>query len=121
MCLCVLGDVGHVPVQAISPSRDDGPYLPMAGKVFRHLVVPLQITMVVKFKLSALRQTKWDEIFLRVLFGGLATVMTGMIAKSFGPVVGGLLLAFPAVFPASATLVEKHEKEKKQCAGLNGI
>ena len=30
-------------------------------------------------------------------------------------------MAFPAVFPASTTLVEKHEKEKKQCAGLNGI
>jgi Protein of unknown function (DUF3147) len=77
--------------------------------------------MVVKFELSALRRTKWYEIFLRVLFGGLATVMTGMIAKSFGPVVGGLFLAFPAIFPASATLVEKHEKEKKRRAGVDGV
>ena len=28
------------------------------------------------------------------------------------------LFAFPAIFPASATLVEKHEREKKEKAGL---
>jgi hypothetical protein len=43
-----------------------------------------------------------------------------MSAKSFGPVVGGLFLAFPAIFPATATLVEKHEKEKKRVAGIDG-
>jgi hypothetical protein len=34
--------------------------------------------------------------------------------------IGGLFLAFPAIFPASATLIEKHEKEKKELRGLNG-
>ena len=77
--------------------------------------------MVVKFKLSALKQTKWHEVLLRILFGGIATVATGLIAKSFGPIVGGLFLAFPAIFPATATLVEKHEKEKQQRAGMNGV
>jgi len=43
-----------------------------------------------------------------------------MIAKKFGPEVGGLFLAFPAIFPATATLLEKHEKQKKQRKGLNG-
>jgi hypothetical protein len=77
--------------------------------------------MVVKFKLSALRRTKWYEVILRIIFGGLATVATGIIAKSYGPVVGGLFLAFPAIFPASATLVEKHEKAKKQRAHIDGV
>lgn len=77
--------------------------------------------MIVKFKLSALKRTRWYEVFLRILFGGIATVATGMIAKSFGPVVGGLFLAFPAIFPASATLVDKHEHEKKQRSGINGV
>jgi hypothetical protein len=76
--------------------------------------------MVVKFELSALKRTKWYEIFLRILFGGVATVATGMVAKSFGPILGGLFLAFPAIFPATASLVEKHEREKKQRAGING-
>jgi hypothetical protein len=29
-----------------------------------------------------------------------------------------LFLAFPAIFPASATLVERHEREKKKKAGI---
>jgi len=77
--------------------------------------------MVVKFELSALRRTRWYEVVLRVLFGGLATVGTGVIAKAYGPVVGGLFLAFPAIFPATATLVEKHLKEKKQKAHIDGV
>jgi hypothetical protein len=40
------------------------------------------------------------------------------IAKAFGPTVGGLFLAFPAIFPASATLLDKHEREKKQKVGI---
>ena len=77
--------------------------------------------MVVKFRLSALRRTRWYEVVLRVLFGGLATVVTGLIAKEYGPVVGGLFLAFPAIFPATATLVENHVKEKKKKAQLDGV
>jgi len=41
-----------------------------------------------------------------------------LLAKEFGPIFGGLFLAFPAIFPASATLVEKHEVQKKNCAGI---
>jgi hypothetical protein len=40
-----------------------------------------------------------------------------MIARKFGPLMGGLFLAFPAIFPAGATLIKKHEKEKKDRAG----
>ena len=41
-----------------------------------------------------------------------------ILAKRFGPAVGGLFLAFPAIFPASATLIEKHEARKKRAAGI---
>ena len=47
-------------------------------------------------------------------------VAAGLIAAGFGPVIGGLFLAFPAIFPASATLVEKHVRERKEKAGLAG-
>jgi len=69
---------------------------------------------------SALRRTKWYEYVIRFVFGGIITALTGMIAKKFGPEVGGVFLAFPAIFPATATLLEKHEKEKKQRRGWNG-
>jgi hypothetical protein len=48
------------------------------------------------------------------------TVVAGLIAARFGPVIGGLFLAFPAIFPASATLIEKHVRERKEKAGLPG-
>jgi hypothetical protein len=74
--------------------------------------------MRISVHLSALRKTKWYEYLVRFVFGGTITVLAGLIAKKYGPVLGGLFLAFPAIFPASATLVEKHEREKKQTAGI---
>jgi Protein of unknown function (DUF3147) len=50
---------------------------------------------------------------VRFLFGGICTVGAGLIARRYGPGIGGLFLAFPAIFPASATLIQTHEKEKK--------
>ena len=79
-----------------------------------------ELRMIVNASLESLRQTKWHEYALRFFFGGAVTVMAGLIAKKFGPQIGGLFLAFPAIFPASATLIEKHEKQKKQKIGLEG-
>jgi uncharacterized membrane protein (GlpM family) len=76
--------------------------------------------MRIRVDLSALRQTKWHDYAVRFLFGGFITALAGIIAKKFGPGIGGLFLAFPAIFPASATLIEKHEKEKKKSLGLDG-
>jgi hypothetical protein len=74
--------------------------------------------MRIKADISALKKTKWHEYILRFAAGGVITVATGLIAKRYGPAIGGLFLAFPAIFPASATLVEKHEREKKLKAGI---
>jgi hypothetical protein len=76
--------------------------------------------MIVGVRLSALRETQWFEYAVRFLFGGLITAIAGAIAATYGPIVGGLFLAFPAIFPASATLVEKHESQRKQKHGLRG-
>ena len=76
--------------------------------------------MIVQFKPSALRQTRWYEYLVRFVLGGAMTVVAGLIAAHFGPVIGGLFLAFPAIFPASATLIEKHVRERKEKSGLSG-
>jgi hypothetical protein len=76
--------------------------------------------MSVQLELAELRKTRWYEFAIRFLFGGAITVVAGLIAKRYGPVFGGLFLAFPAIFPASATLVETHEKRKKREAGISG-
>lgn len=57
----------------------------------------------------ALRDKKAWEYLVRFLFGGVVTACTGLVSHAFGPVVGGLFLGFPAILPASLTLVKKHE------------
>jgi hypothetical protein len=76
--------------------------------------------MKIQIDPSVLKETKWHQYAVRFVFGGLITAMAGVISKEFGPVIGGLFLAFPAIFPASATLIEKHEEEKKERKGLKG-
>ena len=76
--------------------------------------------MQVKVDPSVIGQTRWFEYAIRFLFGGLITAVAGIIAKKFGPGIGGLFLAFPAILAASATLIEKHEKQKKEEKGLRG-
>lgn len=76
--------------------------------------------MMIKIDPSGLKETKWHEYALRFVVGGAITVIAGLIAGKWGPGVGGLFLAFPAIFPASATLIEKHERQRKQEKGLSG-
>jgi hypothetical protein len=49
------------------------------------------------------------EWAVRFAFGGAITVGTGIIGKVWGPLVAGLFLAFPAILPASLTLVKEHD------------
>src|ERR1700726_1646498 len=76
--------------------------------------------MVGRVKWSALKQGSWYEYGARLVLGGLGAGLAGAVAKLFGPEAGGLFLAFPAIFCASATLIEKHERERKQKLGLCG-
>ena len=76
--------------------------------------------MIIRVDASGLKQTKWHEYALRFVAGGIVTVLAGMIARRWGPGIGGLFLAFPAIFPASVTLMEKHERQRKQEKGLQG-
>lgn len=76
--------------------------------------------MLVRMKLSSLSRTEWWEYAIRFVLGGLATVLAGLVAHYIGPRVGGLFLAFPAIFCASATLIERHERTHKEKLGLKG-
>jgi len=76
--------------------------------------------MKIQLDTSALGKTKWYEYAIRFVFGGLITAIAGVIAREFGPAIGGLFLAFPTIFPASATLIEKHEKQEKEKHRLDG-
>jgi hypothetical protein len=76
--------------------------------------------MLVRLSISSLKDSRWYEYVVRFALGGIATVFTGVVSSSYGPSVGGLFLALPAVFCASATLIESHEARRKREAGLAG-
>ena len=76
--------------------------------------------MRIEANFSVLKESKVHEQVVRFVLGGLVTVGAGLIAKRWGPVVGGLFLAFPAIFPAGATLIEEHEVRKKKEIGRDG-
>jgi len=74
----------------------------------------------IRFSPSSLKEGRWYEYLIRFALGGGATVFTGLISSRYGASVGGLFLALPAIFCASATLIEKHEIRRKREAGLAG-
>jgi Protein of unknown function (DUF3147) len=76
--------------------------------------------MIVSISTSGLKRTRWWGFLVRFVLGGLVTALAGILAKRFGPSFGGLFLAFPAILASSVTLVEKHERERKQQKGMSG-
>ena len=77
--------------------------------------------MILHFTLGGLRQGHWYEYALRFALGGVMTVASALISRHWGPLVGGLFLAFPVIFPAGATLIERHETAKKKRAGIDCV
>ncbi len=75
---------------------------------------------MVQAKLASIKGIKPHEWAVRFLFGGATCVLAGLIANRWGPGIGGLFLAFPAIFPAGASLVEAHERMHKARAGFDG-
>ena len=76
--------------------------------------------MVIKADASKLKGLNWSQFGIRFVLGGLITAIAGILAEKFGPAIGGLFLAFPAILPASVTLVEKNEQNAKREKGLKG-
>jgi hypothetical protein len=80
----------------------------------------MESAMNIGFNPGAVKSTSLRDNLVRFCLGGGITAVAALIAERYGPVVGGLFLAFPAIFPAGATLIEKREKQKKQRAGYDG-
>ena len=70
--------------------------------------------MRISVDFGKLKMTTPREYISRFVFGGLVTMFATLIANRFGPVVGGLFLAFPGILPTGLTLTEKHVVEKKR-------
>ena len=76
--------------------------------------------MNIDVDLSSAKTIKPHEYLVRFVAGGSITAAAGLIAHRFGPTIGGLFLAFPAILSASTTLIATHEKIRKRQAGFDG-
>ena len=63
------------------------------------------------------RETAWKNMPRVVVPMAPVLVLPAKRYPAF-PVIGGLFLAFPAIFPASASLIEAHEKADSQASSL---
>ena len=62
---------------------------------------------------------RFRDYAVRFVFGAAIALVAGLIGTAFGPKLGGVFLAFPAILPASLTLIQ--EKEGKEQASIDSI
>ena len=74
----------------------------------------------VGFEWSKIRSAKPKELGIRFAFGALVALLAGILGLLVGPKFGGLFLAFPAILPASLTLIEKKEGLTKAWSDASG-
>jgi hypothetical protein len=73
---------------------------------------------MVEFKLSDIKETKPIELGVRFLFGGLCTVGAGLIARRYGPAIGGL---FPRISCNLPRECHPHPSSRKEKEGTDQL
>ncbi len=66
---------------------------------------------------GAIKKHSVGDYVTRFAFGAGISAAAAIVAAVFGAKLGGVLLAFPAIMPASLTLIEK--KDGRQKAAIN--
>jgi microcompartment protein CcmK/EutM len=67
---------------------------------------------------SSVREAHWWQFAVRFVLGGAVTACTGL-GLNIGSGRRWPLPVLPAIFPASATLIGRHETDKKLKAGIH--
>jgi hypothetical protein len=76
--------------------------------------------MLPSFSPRELKKTQFSEYLVRFVFGGGVAVAAAALGEACGPRVGGLFLAFPALLPASLTLVKQHDGRRAAAQDARG-
>jgi Protein of unknown function (DUF3147) len=71
------------------------------------------------YSLSKIRGVRLRDLAIRFALGAAISVVAGILGNVFGHRFGGAFLAFPAILPASLTLVQEEEGTRR--AGRNAI
>ena len=67
-----------------------------------------------------LKKVRGREVAIRFGFGATVSIVAGAVSLLFNPVVAGLFLAFPAILPASVTLIEQKESTAEAVHDIEG-
>ncbi|SDJ03626.1 Protein of unknown function [Nonomuraea jiangxiensis] len=70
----------------------------------------------IRLRPSKLRDTPVRGLAARFAFGALVSVIAGLVGQHWGPVAGGVFLAFPAILAATLTLIEEEEHQRGPAA-----
>jgi len=68
---------------------------------------------VVGISFGDLRTVPVRDLTIRFAFGAAISTAASVIGLAAGPRFGGIFLAFPAILPATPTLIEKEESKRK--------
>jgi hypothetical protein len=72
------------------------------------------------FNPKKLKKVRGREVAIRFGFGAAVSIVAGVISLLFNPVLAGLFLAFPAILPASVTLIEQKESTGEAVHDIEG-
>jgi nicotinamide-nucleotide amidase len=72
------------------------------------------------FELRRLARISVRDYLIRFAFGALVSALAGGVTLVFGPRWGGLFLAFPAILPATLTLLEKRDGLPQAASDVRG-
>jgi hypothetical protein len=64
-------------------------------------------------QVSKLGEVQAGDLLIRFAFGALISVVAGVVTLVWNPKVGGMFLAFPAILPATLTLIEKKDSKRE--------
>lgn len=71
-------------------------------------------------RLDALRKLRVRDLTTRFVFGFVVSVLAGLVTLMAGDRAGGLFLAFPAILPASLTLINEREGREEATVDVSG-
>jgi hypothetical protein len=71
------------------------------------------MTALPRVQLAKLKEVEPGDLLVRIAFGALISVIAGVVSLVWNAKAGGMFLAFPAILPATLTLIEKKESKRE--------
>ncbi|MCW2878090.1 MAG: hypothetical protein JWQ95_2190 [Sphaerisporangium sp.] len=72
----------------------------------------MSLSVRIRVQPSKLRELSARALVVRFLFGAITSVIAALIGERWGPVAGGIFLAFPATLAATLTLIQDEARSR---------